>query len=249
MFARGTSEWIIRVNQKHKQLIELGLSSEQKDKLTLWQETAFVYSTLKLEGSELTAQRASDIVSDPAAATTAAENDARELLVALRKISALVQAKGRAAELRPELLLALQGVSSAGFRSTEGDTQRARKPVPPEHLPAFIESACAWYTAESFVELNPIEQAAIVLLRLIDLQPFDKGNERTALISASLFTMRSELPPIIIKPEMAQPYRDALDEATRMNTRPMVETVAEAVEKSLEEMIDVVRQQMLKKRG
>jgi hypothetical protein len=76
-----------------------------------------------------------------------------------------------------------------------------------------------------------------VLLRLIDLQPFEEANERTALVAASLFTVRRELPPIIIKPEMASAYRNALDEGTRMNTKPMVETTAEAIEKSLAELI------------
>jgi Fic family protein len=111
----------------------------------------------------------------------------------------------------------------------------------PEHLPALLESACQWYTAESFTELNPVEQASIVLLRLIDLQPFEQANERTALVAASLFTMRSHLPPIIIKPELASAYRNALDEGARMNTKPMVETIAEAVEKSLEELIEESR--------
>ena len=238
LFARGTSEWISRVNQKHKQLIELGLSDEQKQRLSLRQEAAFVYSTLKLESSDLTAQQASDLVSNPSAARTSAENDAKAVLLSLRKVSSLVRSKGGAAELTPELLLTLHTVSGEGFRSSAGDLSRVIRPAKPEHLPVLIGSACAWYTAESFVELNPIEQASIVLLRLIDLQPFERANERTALVAASLFTMRSELPPIIIKPELAPGYRNALDEATRMNTKPMVEAIAEATEKTLEELIE-----------
>jgi hypothetical protein len=37
---------------------------------------------------------------------------------------------------------------------------------------------------------------------------------------------------------MDSAYRNALDEGTRMNTKPMVETVAEAVERSVNEMIE-----------
>jgi hypothetical protein len=35
-------------------------------------------------------------------------------------------------------------------------------------------------------------------------------------------------------------YRAAIDEGLRMNTKPMVELMAEAVEKSLAEMIGIV---------
>ena len=244
MFARDTSEWINRVNQKHKQLIELGLSTEQKDILERWQETEFVYSTLKLEGTGVSREQVARIASNKSGAmpVTDSEQDAGALLASLRIVGSLAREKGKASELSADLLLKLRGAqAAAGFRSGPGNTSQIPKPVTPEHLPALLEGAFRWYTAESFTELNPVEQASIVLLRLIDLQPFEQANERTALVAASLFTMRSELPPIIIRPEITSAYRNALNEATRMNTKPMVETVAEAVEKSLAEMIQQFR--------
>ncbi|HSQ20228.1 MAG TPA: hypothetical protein VLR92_07630, partial [Blastocatellia bacterium] len=66
---------------------------------------------------------------------------------------------------------------------------------------------------------------------------FEQTNERTALVAASLFTVRSELPPIIIGPEIHFAYHNALDEGVRMNTKPMVELIAEAVERSIEAML------------
>ena len=63
LFTRGTSEWISRVNQKHKQLIELGLSSEQKETLDRWTETEFVYATLRLEDAGVTREHVGPIVS------------------------------------------------------------------------------------------------------------------------------------------------------------------------------------------
>ncbi|HXG67986.1 MAG TPA: Fic family protein, partial [Blastocatellia bacterium] len=112
---------------------------------------------------------------------------------------------------------------------------------PPQHLQASMVSACLWFTAESFTELNPVEQAAIVHLRLIELQPFEQGNARTALLAASLFTLRASLPPVIIRPEQHAAYLAALDEGLRMETRPMVELMAEALEKTLTGMIAVAR--------
>jgi Fic family protein len=240
LFTRGTSEWISRVNQKHKQLIELRLSAEQKERLARWAETEFVYSALKLEGASINREQVSRVVSYATGAGADAENERTmtALLESVRTVTALARANGKAAELTSELLLKLHSLPGAGFRQTAGDTNRIVRPASSEHLPALLESACRWYTAESFAELNPLEQASIVLLRLIEIQPFEEANERTALVAASLFTLRSELPPVIIKPEMDSAYRNARDEGMQMNTKPMVELVAEAVERSLSEMIE-----------
>ena len=238
LFTRGTSEWISRVNQKHKQLSELRLSAEQKERLDRWAETEFVYSTLKLEGASINREQVARVVLYATGAGAENERTTTALLDSVRTVASLARANGKAAELTSELLLKLHSLPGAGFRQTAGDTNRIVRPPSAELLPALLESACRWYTAESFAELNPLEQASIVLLRLIELQPFEEANERTALVAASLFTLRSELPPIIIKPEMDSAYRKARDEGMQMNTKPMVELVAEAVERSLSEMIE-----------
>src|SRR5712692_7166082 len=237
LFARATYEWVARVNQKHKQLAELQLSAGEQETLDRWTEIEFVYSTLKLEGTEIQRQPVARIVSSPTS-----ENDAETdrsiaaLLESLRTVTALADAHGRAAILSPELLLKLHNVPgrAPGFRRSTRD-----KSVMPaaEHLPAVLESACQWFTAESFAEFHPIEQASLVLLRLIDIQPFEHANERTALVAASLFTLRSELPPIIIKPEMHTAYRNALEEGVRMNTRPTVDLLAKVAEGWLSDAI------------
>jgi hypothetical protein len=72
---------------------------------------------------------------------------------------------------------------------------------------------------------------------LIEIRAFDHRNQQTALVAASLFTLRSGLPPIIIRPETQPAYRAALNEGIRMNTKPMVEFLAESIEKSLSQMI------------
>ena len=102
------------------------------------------------------------------------------------------------------------------------------------HLRLILDSVCQWFSADSFRELHPVEQASIVLLRLIEMHPFELRNERTALLAASLFTLRSGLPPLIIEPGSHQAYRAALDQGLRMNTKPMVEFLAQSIEASLD---------------
>jgi len=96
---------------------------------------------------------------------------------------------------------------------------------------------CQWTQADSFLELHPVEQSAIVHLRVIEVQPFESANNRTARVAASFFLMRAGLPPLIVEPGLERIYEAALDEAIRLNTRPMVELVAEATEGTLSNLI------------
>jgi Fic family protein len=237
LFAHGTSEWIRRVSEKHKQLTSLKLSSDQRKKLEKWIELEFVHSALALEGVDLDRENLAEMVSSERRGQADAPNAAAALLTSLRRVAALARTQGKSAELTIDLLRSIHNPHGGGFRKSQGKIIGTLKPPAPEHLPSLLESACQWYTAESFAELNPIEQAALVLLRLIEIQPFEEKNEQTALVAASLFTLRSDLPPLVIKTEMNAKYSVALDEATRMNTKPMVELLAWAVAVTLEESI------------
>jgi hypothetical protein len=246
LFSRSANEWINRVSQKHKQFAELQLSVAEKAALKRWIEIEFVCCALRLESlivsreqvARLTAQAAFDDAAMSEPEMSEPERAAIMLLGALRKIEDLALSEGRAARLTPEFLASL---NEAGFRATPGDTSRRVRPVAAESLSAIIESVCRWYTAESFEELNPVEQSSIVLLRLAEIQPFEKANLATALVAASLSAVRSQLPPIIIRPESAAAFFRALEEGSRMNTSPMVEMIAGAIEKTLDEMIAQVK--------
>jgi len=244
LFTRATSEWIARVNQKHKELADLHLATGQRESLDRWAETEFLYATLRLKGVDLTKAQLKELVSAQVIPSdqTADNRAAAGLLASLRTIVVLTRDKGKAALLTRDLLLNIHDQTGLtnGFRKGAGDARRL-KPASAGSLPVLIDNACQWYTADSFTELHPIEQASIVFLRLIEMQPFEEANERTALVAGSLFTLRSELPPIIINHEMGAAYRAALDEGIRMNTKPMVELIAEAVQKSLSSMLELAK--------
>ncbi len=237
LFARSINEWINQVTQKHKQFTELQLSAEEKADVERYVETEFIYSTLKLEDEDYAREQIARIVSEGAGSPAFA------LLSAIRRIEELVKTNGRAARLTTELLIELNNHvgGGSGFRKPADERSPSSKLVAAEHLLAIIENACQWYTAESFAELNPIEQASIVFLRLNELQPFERANLQTAITAASLFTLRSALPPVIIKPERKQAFLNAIEESRRTNTKPMVELMADAAQITLGEMIDKVK--------
>jgi Fic family protein len=241
LFTRATSEWINRVSQKHKMLTELDLSVADIERLDRWAEAEFVYAALKLEGVEITQDQV-----EKAESALSAGNETTErgqaviaLIRSLRLVASVARAGGKAAELNSDLLLKLHNApgAAAGFRKSTGASAGRRKVANPEVLSLMLETACQWYAAESFTELNPVEQASIVFLRLMELQAFEEANVRTSLVAASLFTMRSKLPPLIIGPDMHDAYKNALDEGDRMNTKPMVELIAESVERTLSAML------------
>jgi len=239
LFTRSTNGWINQVTQKHKQFTGLQLSAEEKAEIERWVETEFIYSTLRLEEIDCAREQVAMIVSHAADNTDASDLPAFALLKAIRRIEELVKTKGRAARLTPELLIELNNqAGGSGFRKIADDPSHSPKLVSAEHLHAVIENACQWYTAESFAELNPVEQASIVFLRLIEIQPFERANLQTAITAASLFTLRSTLPPVIIKPERKPAFLNAIEESRRTNTKPMVELMADAVQSTLGEMID-----------
>ena len=226
-FTRPAHEWVNRVAQKHAELEKLGLSEEEKDSLRLRAESDFAYSTARLagvEGGEL----------------AEANRPVAELVAALRIIEALAQSEGPQASLTPELLMRLNnplGIGESKFRMNDAAATGPFKHAAAGHVAVSVESVCRWLTAESFAELNPLEQASITHLRLLEIHPFERANLETSLVAASLFTLRNRMPPIIIKQEDSGLYRAAVEEGARMNTRPMVELMAVAVEKSLSEMI------------
>jgi hypothetical protein len=236
---RPTYEWVARVNQKHKQLAELELSAEEKKTLDRWIEIEFVRSTLDLEGVKIDREQVARIISVPASSVGASEPEAAtSLLKSLRTVTSIAREQGKDSALTVELLIELHHAPGAQGLRSAGDSPSK---VTAENLPTVLESACQWFSANSFAELHPIEQASIVFLRLIEIRPFDQRNQRTALVASSLFTLRSGLPAIIIDPETQPAYRAALNEGLRMNTKPMVEFVAQSMEESLTHMIDAIK--------
>lgn len=234
---RPLYEWINRVGQKHKQFTALDLNAEEQEIIQRRIKTDFVCSALRLEGADVREAQVERMISESIESSELPESERAivEQLEAFRAIEALAR---HGHQITPESLLKIRGRQE--FRSGEGATDQMIRPPRPEHLIASINSACFWFSAESFLELNPVEQAAIAFLRLIEIQPFDDRNDSTAMTAASFFLLRSQLPPLIIRADQIPAYRAAIEESRQSDTRPMVELIAEATEKTLAEMIAII---------
>ncbi|MBI3651845.1 MAG: Fic family protein [Acidobacteria bacterium] len=225
--ARQSYQWSSRINQQVKELAGLKLSPKQKAQIKNWLEVEFVFSTLRLEDSAVSREAICQIIHASADKETAEDLRIEDLLYPFQRVEDQIESAGQKAELTVELLLSI--APDKEFRQTDSNLS----PVRAAHLPRIVENACRWFAMASFAELNPIEQAAIALLRLLEIVPFERHNQRTSLIAASLFLLRSELPPLIFKPEQDAAYTAARREGLHLNTQPMVELIAASVEQTL----------------
>jgi Fic family protein len=225
VFSRATHDWVSRIARKHVELTELKPTEEQVREARTATDASFALSINAIDSK----RRETPGLADPIKSL--------ELLRSMADSNA-----GGTPELTPELLLRLHYASGAGpFRQHDPPDYYMTPPVRAEKLPAALAAACQWFEAESFVELNPIEQSAIAYLRLFELRPFDRCNESTGLLAASLFSVRRGLPPITVDSSRIEQYHAALDEAFQMNTSPMVELMAEAVEQTLEQNLRILK--------
>ena len=76
-------------------------------------------------------------------------------------------------------------------------------PAEPELVPRLVDTALQWCRADSFAEMHEVEQAALVLLKLTDIQPFDRHNGMTLRVFSNFFLVRAGYPPAVIRSELA----------------------------------------------
>jgi hypothetical protein len=166
--------------------------------------------------------------------------DGRRLLEAARLVSAW--AADAEAKFGVERLLDLHrtvtGASGAMdvLRKTEPSPICAtHEPTPALILPRMLDNAFDWFDTESFMDLHPVERAAVVYLRLLDLHPFSSHTETTATLAAGFYTEREGMPPLVIfADDLTQArYARALEAAFRMLTQPLVEFFAEMLTRTM----------------
>lgn len=82
-------------------------------------------------------------------------------------------------------------------------------------------------------KLDPVELAALAHHRLVHIHPFADGNGRTARLLMNLLLMQRGYPLVTILKNDRKKYYNVLDQADRGNQGPMVQLIAQAVERSL----------------
>ena len=141
--------------------------------------------------------------------------------------------------LTPEIIFDLQDALQIekGLRVAPMAGQvPGHNPARPDALPGLLERTLDWFTAESFIELHPIEQAALAHVRFLDLQLFPGENTRLSRFVADFYLIKGDLPPLIIV-DATNRYKAALHQALSMNTQSLIDLLIESTEGTLKKLL------------
>ncbi len=157
-----------------------------------------------------------------------------------------VQASARSgAGFGADLLCNVHRLLTAGIEQGGGEFRRGRAvefvpgiaPLEADLITGALARTAEWFNAESLAELHPLEQATLALMRIVEIQPFVKHNLTTALLSASIFLLRADLPFPLLRAAEFPLFNEALARAlSTLWTQDLTRLLAGAVESALDEL-------------
>jgi Fic family protein len=113
---------------------------------------------------------------------------------------------------------------------------------PPDafEVPKLMQELMSWIKVNSG-KLHPVELAAIAHHKLVHIHPFSDGNGRTARLFMNLILMHKGYPLVTILKNDRQRYYRSLDRADRGNTSEIEKFIAQAVERSMNIYLKIIR--------
>jgi hypothetical protein len=104
----------------------------------------------------------------------------------------------------------------------------------PEFIDRSLNNFFNWFTAESVSEIHPIERAALVLTRVVDIWPFETGNVTAAIMLANGGLRQAGLSPFFVLPEHRKEFDTVLAQAMAIETQPLVNAIYRTIKREME---------------
>ena len=104
----------------------------------------------------------------------------------------------------------------------------------PQYIERSLDNFVNWLTAESVSEIHPIERAALVLTRIVDIWPFDSGNLSVAIMFANIGLRSAGLAPFFVLPEHKKEFNTVIAQAMSIETQPLVNAIYKTVKREME---------------
>lgn len=113
--------------------------------------------------------------------------------------------------------------------------------TPPEavEVPQLMQELIDWMRQNRKV-LHPVELAAVLHHRLVNIHPFFDGNGRTSRLVMNVVLMQAGFPLVVILKNDRKKYYRTLGEADRGNYVPFVRFIAQAVQRTLDIYLKVL---------
>ncbi|QBJ77870.1 Fic family protein [Aquitalea sp. USM4] len=130
----------------------------------------------------------------------------------------------------------------AGFYRSENLVISGTSTTQPDFLQLGekMHQLITWYGQTG--QKHPIERAAELHARFVNIHPFVDGNGRTGRLLMNFDLMKAGYPPAVIRQEEKVAYYDALDEACLTGVYDGITAlVAEAVQRSLATYLDLLQ--------
>jgi fido (protein-threonine AMPylation protein) len=104
----------------------------------------------------------------------------------------------------------------------------------PQFIERSLDNFCSWLSAESVAEIHPIERAALVLTRIVDIWPFDFGNLTAGIVCANTCLRKAGFAPFFFPPEYAKEFNTVVAQAMVIETQPLVNAIYKTVKREME---------------
>jgi fido (protein-threonine AMPylation protein) len=104
----------------------------------------------------------------------------------------------------------------------------------PEFIERSLDNFFNWLTAESISEIHPIERAALVLIRVVDIWPFDSGNLTIAIMLGNMILRQAGLPPFFVLPQHKKEFETVIAQAMTIETQPLINAIYKTIKRELE---------------
>jgi len=104
----------------------------------------------------------------------------------------------------------------------------------PEFIDRSLDNFFNWLTAESLSEIHPIERAALVLSRVVDIWPFEAGNLTVAVMLANVGLRQAGLAPFFVLPQHKKEFMTVVAQAMAIETQPLVNAIFSCIKREME---------------
>jgi fido (protein-threonine AMPylation protein) len=138
-------------------------------------------------------------------------------------------------------LLQIHSILFNGRNGAGALRQQPMKPIfrgqdcpDPEFIDRSLDNFLNWLTAESLAEIHPIERAALVLTRIVDIWPFDFGNLSAAIMFANIGLKQAGLGPFFVLPQHAKEFNTVIGQAMTIETQPLVNAIYKTIKREME---------------
>jgi len=185
----------------------------------------YTYNTNAIEGNRLTLRQTALVLSDRIAPEGTRTDDVIEALNAVDAWNFIKSYKNRLnkrfiCKIQYEITKNTSCRIQGNYRDSEVRISGSEHiPPKPENVPTLLEKLFAEFYSEKKT-LHPIELAALLHNKFVNIHPFTDGNGRTGRLLMNWILLRNKFPPIIIEVSNKEQYYNAIEAADKGDQKP-----------------------------